>query len=162
MCAQIRPGGSMPMHCFPEVDRVLQQGRRENAVLDDLLVVIQIIDETIECDHALFQAFLYLHPVRLGNNARNDVEWPGAVNRTFLFRIDGKCHAHELDRHFRGDLVFLDFPVAEIAQILAKGGGCITGLARYTNKFVIKPLCLVTTPADCHNSVAAWCQIGLR
>src|SRR5580704_4243184 len=86
----------------PEVFRGRDDMVRKHTVLDDTLRVIDIVDEVIERGDALFQTRRDPVPLPRGNDARNDIEWPGAIDRTALLVIHGEGHAHHLNGEFRG------------------------------------------------------------
>ena len=86
---------------------------RENAVLDDFLLVIDIIDEKIQCINPLLETFLDQLPFISGNNARDNIEGPGPVDGALFLRIHGKGNTHDTDSRFGRGLVLFDILVAQ-------------------------------------------------
>ena len=90
-------------HLGAELGVVLNLLARHNARLDDLLVVVNVVDESVERRDALHQPFLHAGPLVRGNDAGNQVKRNqplGASARLVLFTIDGKGNAHASKDHF--------------------------------------------------------------
>jgi hypothetical protein len=100
MCAQMPERRVDADALRAEVDRFRQHLLREDLVLDDALVVIEVVDEQVQRLHALLQPKPRLAPLLFRDHSRDHVEGPGAVDRPALLRIDGEGDAHLLD----GDL----------------------------------------------------------
>ena len=97
MWAQAPKGGWMPTQAGRKLCDPFQHLARKDAVADDPLGVVEVVDEDIQGAQALLQAGLDLLPFASGKDARDDVKGPGAVD-VARFRIDGEGDAHGQDR----------------------------------------------------------------
>jgi hypothetical protein len=103
----------------PEVDRLSQHLGGKHAVLDDLLLVVKIVNEQVERLHPLLQARFGAIPFVLGDDARHDVERPGAVDAA-AFGVDGEGDAHHQNGEFGGGLALVQFLIAQGGQVFAQ------------------------------------------
>ena len=90
---------------------------RQHAICDDALLVVDVIDESVERGDALPQAGLDAVPLLARDGARDDVERPRAIDRAALLVIHGEGDAHRLDGEFRGLLAHADLLAPELRQI---------------------------------------------
>ena len=97
MCAQVPSGGLPPMHAGAEVLRRRDDVGGHDAVLDDPLLVVEIVDEEVQRRGRWIRPALDALPFRALDRARDDVERPGAVDE-LAFRVDRERDAHLLDR----------------------------------------------------------------
>src|SRR6202021_508368 len=102
---------------------------RKHAIFDDGLRVIDIVDEVIECGDALFEPRRDPVPLFRGNDARDDGERPGAVDRTVFLVIHGERDAHDLDCEFRGLLAYADLCAAKLREMSNTRTACDAGAA---------------------------------
>jgi hypothetical protein len=65
---------------------------RDHAILEDLAVVIDVLEEQIERGDALDDAGFDLRPLRRRQDTRDDVEGQDAINYV-TFGVDGECDA---------------------------------------------------------------------
>ena len=74
MWHQMPPGGFRPTHCFRKLLAVSDDLGGDDAVLDDLLLVVDVVDEEVQRVDALLEA--PLDPVPLGrrHDARDEIE----------------------------------------------------------------------------------------
>ena len=94
-----------------EIDRIEDQFRVDNLVLEDFLFVVDIVDETIQRAHALLEAALGLFPFARGYHPRNQIEGPLAVY-VFAVAVNGERDAHGFDGEFGGEFFLVEvFPV---------------------------------------------------
>ena len=117
MCAQVPSGGLMPLTLARKFFDVAMIEARHEAVLDEFLLVVDVVDEEIQRRGALDQSRLDLLPFLARNGARDDVERPGAVDRAVLLVIDRERDAHGLDREFGRLLAHGDLVAVHIRQI---------------------------------------------
>ena len=62
-----------------KVHGLVEKRFRKNAIFNNLLIVIQIVDEHIKGFYALFKPFFYALPFFIWDNARNDIDGPRSV-----------------------------------------------------------------------------------
>ncbi|MNN01809.1 hypothetical protein D3C81_1144370 [compost metagenome] len=67
--------------------------RRDDAGLDDILVVVNIVDEHIQRAYPLHQAGFHVRPFTGGNHARDDVERNDTFGAGFI-AVDGEGNAN--------------------------------------------------------------------
>ena len=67
-----------------------------DAVVDDLLVVVHVVDEHVERPQPLCETTLDTTPLVAGDEPRHDVERPGAVD-VLTVRVHGERDAHRED-----------------------------------------------------------------
>ncbi len=125
----------------------------EDAVPDDLLRVIEIVDKQIERLHPLFQAGIGAVPLLFGNDARHDVERPGPVD-VAASGVDGEGNAHDQDGEFGGGLALAQVLVAQRGQVFAQGAGGRTGSRTVTDEFVVTAGSSVLLPVDGHSIIS--------
>ena len=123
---------------------------REHTVLDDALRVINIVDEVIERGDALFQPRRDPVPFLRGDDARNDIERPRAIDRTALLVIHGEGHAHNLDGKFGGLLPHADLFTAKLRQVTYERPTGDTRTAARADQLVMQSGCAVAGPIDAH------------
>ena len=123
---------------------------RKHTVLDDTLRVINIVDEVIERADALFQARRDPVPLPRGNDARNDIERPGAIDRTALLVIDGEGHAHHLNGEFGGLLAHAELLTSKLRQVTYERTTGDTRTAARADQLVMQAGCAVAGPVDAH------------
>jgi hypothetical protein len=69
---------------------------RNDAVLQDFLRVIDVVNEKIQCMSALAQTTIDLNPFVRRNNSRDDVEWKYLLRTGFIaIYIEGNTHAQQ-------------------------------------------------------------------
>src|SRR5437016_33647 len=141
----------------PEVLRGRDDVVRKQTVLDDTLRVIHIVDEVIERRDALFQARRDPVPLPRGNDARNDIEWPGAIDRAAVLVIPGEGHSHHLDGEFRGLLAHAELLTSQLRQVSYERTTGDTRTATRADQFVMQAGWAVAGPIDAHQrSEGAW------
>ena len=77
-----------------KVGRIGQVSAREHVIAHDALLVVDVVDEQIERLRALLQPGFDAPPLVERDHARNDVERPGAIDRSALLVIDRKGDPH--------------------------------------------------------------------
>ena len=135
-----------------EVHRLGEDLGREDAVLDDLLLAVQILDEVVQRGDALLQAAFGLLPFLLWNDSRNDVERPGAVD-ILAFGIDREGDAHDLDRQIGRQAAIGEILLRQALQVLDEatgGGSCEAGVVE---EFVVGGVASILAPVECHADV---------
>ncbi len=137
---------------WPKVDRFCQHLGGKDAVLDDFLLVVKVVDEQIQRLHPLFQAGFRAIPFLPGDDARHDVERPRPVDAAAL-GVDGKRNAHDQDGEFGGGLALAQIRVAQGSQILAQRPGRGTRPRRAVDEFVVEARRGVMSPLDGHRIV---------
>ena len=130
-----------------EILGFLEQRARKDPVLDDFLIVVQILNEHVQGAHALLQAVFGDFPLRGRNDARDDVEGPGAVDLAG-FGVDGEGDAHGLDRQVGGQPALREFALAQVIKIVGELVRAGTGFARRLEQFVVEALAFVLRPVD--------------
>ena len=102
-----------------EVDRLGQHLAGHDAVLDDLLVVVKVVDKHVERLHPLLEPGVGLLPFGQRDDARHTIEGPGPVDHV-AFGIDSKGNAHQLDGDFGRRLVLAQLTGVEVGKVLAQ------------------------------------------
>ena len=138
MCAQVPSGGLMPSHVGAEVLRRRDDRGRHQAVLDEFLLVVDVVDEQVERGGALDQARLDLLPFLAGNGARDDVERPGAVDGAVLLVVDRERYAHRLDGQFGRLLAHGDLVAVHLRQITHERAARCACAAAGAHEFVVE------------------------
>jgi hypothetical protein len=92
-----------PDTLLAEADGRFQNLGRHDAVLDDPLVVIHVVDEEIQRVDALLQAALDVAPLRCGDDTRNEIERKDALGAGAI-AIDVERDPHVQQRAFGGPL----------------------------------------------------------
>ena len=112
------PVGRVDAHAFgPELLGFLDVFPRQDAVVEDLLVVVDVVDEAVECIHALLETGGHLIPLPLHDQPGNDVEGPLAVDGPAAFAgVDGESDAHGPDGQFGRGLALGDLLVGKLAE----------------------------------------------
>ena len=136
--ADVRPHAAFRLHARalrPVVPRIGQQLLRKDAVLDDLLIGVDVLDEAVERHHALLQSRLGPFPLRPRDDAREDVEGPGPVDVSTV-RIDREGDAHRLDRQLGGEAPRRELRGGETGQVLHQRTGRGPRLSRFLQELV--------------------------
>ena len=96
--ADMRPDAVRRTHAHTlgaEILRLLDQFARHDAVVQNVLLVIDVVDESVQCIDALCQPARDDVPLALDDESRNDVERPLAIDRAAAFTgVDGERDAH--------------------------------------------------------------------
>ena len=96
--------GHIDLHHFGAQLRIVHdQVTRNQARAEDVLVVVHVVNEAIECRHALCQPLLHAHPFVRRNDARNQIEGNQALGARAVFvlgAVDRKRNAHAAENHF--------------------------------------------------------------
>ena len=82
----------------PEVLAAVDQLGRHDAVLEDPLTVIEILQEEIQGPDALFESGFDLRPLDGRDDAREDVEGPDALDALLVVGVDGEGHPFGVQR----------------------------------------------------------------
>src|SRR4051794_11233166 len=91
--------------------------RRDDAVLDDLLLVINVVQEKIQRDDALREATFEIFPFLGRNNARHEIERKNTLGAAGI-AIDVERHALAKEREIHR----MAFGVKILASQAAEGG----------------------------------------
>ena len=98
------PTGRVGAHALgAEVRRAVHQLGRDDAVLDDALVVVEVVDEQVEGAEPLDEAGLESVPLVGGDDPGDDVERPGPVDARVV-AVDLKRHPDPSDLLVGGSL----------------------------------------------------------
>ncbi len=100
-----RPRGVYADALAAEVGRAGDQLRGDDAGADHPLLVVDVVDEQVECVEALDEAGLDGLPLLTGDDPGDDVEGPGAVEADRAV-VDGEGHPDGPDLTLRGLLAF--------------------------------------------------------
>jgi len=109
---------------WAEIDRILEQHRREHLVLDDLLLAVDVADEQVQRAHALLEPGLGDFPFLARDHPWDQVERQRAVDVAAV-RVHGEGDAHDAGDDIGSQLAFCDLKTGQAAQIFhqATGGG---------------------------------------
>ena len=108
-------------HLGPEMLRRLHVLARDLALLDDPLLVVDVLKEEIEREHALLQPGLDLHPFRVRNDARHQVERENALG-ALLVAVDGEGDALAQEGGVHRAAALLEFVALQIVETLKERG----------------------------------------
>ena len=96
MWHQMPRGGLRPDARLPEARRRAQDLGRDDAVLDDPLLVIDVVDEQVERADALLQAALDAAPFRGRDDPRHDIERKDPLGAgAVAVDVEGDAHVQE-------------------------------------------------------------------
>ena len=104
---------------LPEARRGAQDLGRDDAVLDDPLLVIDVVNEEVERADALLQAALDEAPFRRRDNPRHEIERKDPLG-SGVVAVDAEGNAHVQERAFRRLLATKEFAVGQSFDELAE------------------------------------------
>jgi len=156
MAHEIRPGDMTPdaaRRIEPDAFLSIDLRRKHDlpgndAVLEDLLIVIEIVDEQVERVDALLETFLDAAPFGGRHDARDEVERENLL-RSGAFAIDFERDAHLEQRAFGGLLAVEQFAVGEALDVFYQGAGGRSGLVVFTEELIEELVHLIVEEA--HN-----------
>ena len=120
-----------------------------HAVSENRLLVVNVINEAVECEAALAQAVTDRLPLPRGDHAGNDVEGPGPVYVTAL-GIDGEGDAHFADGEFGSGTARRHFLCRQLLQEPDGPARCGSGLPLGGDKLIKEVARLIRLPALVH------------
>ena len=100
--------GIYPHALLSEIRRIEDEFLRNYLVFEYFLVVIGIVDEAVQCPQSLLQTEAGLIPFLLGNNARNNIVRPFAIDIASV-AVDREGDAHRLNRKIGSPLLLEQF-----------------------------------------------------
>ena len=132
-----------------EVRRVGEEFGGENAVLDDALFVIDVVDEHVQRLYALAQAQFDVLPFLARDNAWDEIERPRAIDGTVLGGVHRERDAHFLDRAVQRLNALGNVAIAQPTQVLRQFRRAVTDPSAAL-QFVVNALGRIVRPANCH------------
>ena len=134
-----------------EILRLLDQFARHDAVVEDVLLVVDVVDESVQCIDALRETARDDVPFALDDESRNDVERPLAIDRAAAFTgVDGERDAHRPDGDLGSGLARGEFLIRQPGQHAAEIFGALAGATAIGDEFVPDAGGLVLRPVDRH------------
>ena len=119
MWHQMPRGGSRPTHASPEARRGAQDLGRDDAVLDDPLLVIDVVYEEVERADALLQAALDEVPFVRRDDPRHEIEREDPLG-SGVVAVDAEGNPHVQERAFRRLLATKELAVGQRFDELAE------------------------------------------
>ena len=135
---------------FTVIFGLLEDKLRDDAVADNFLIVIQIVNKHIQRRQPLLQARCCFIPLTAGNNPRYNIKRPGTVDIA-TFGVYRERHPHLFDGGIGSNFARNNVVFRQRTQIVNKTFGGLAGVAGTAEQFVIKlTLWGVFLPLDRH------------
>ena len=150
--ADVRPDTVSGLHAdalLAEVDRLGEDFGGKNAVPDDLLLAVDVLDEVVQRRDPLFQAALGLLPFLLRNDARDDVERPRSVEH-LAFGINREGDAHDLDCQISRKAAVGEVLLGKAGEIVEQAFRHGTRLAVAFEQLVVHAVAAILAPIESH------------
>ncbi len=115
--------------------RTRQELCRKDLSLQHALLVVNVIDELIQRTQTLLQASRDALPLALSNHARDDVEWPFAIDFVAL-RVDREGDSERANRRFGCLLSHAQFIDAEPSEQFSGGAHAVPRQSRGAEQLI--------------------------
>lgn len=135
----------------PEVFGAEDEGGGDDFVLQDLLLVVEIVEEKIQCGDSLDQAGFELGPFLARDDPRNEIERENALGALGVV-VDGKRHASAQKREIDGGPAVVEIGLGQRGKTLGEAAIVgANGFAAGLEHFVKKCACVVGGTDERHD-----------
>ena len=110
-----------------------------DAVFEDFLIGVDVGEKEVEGLDALFEALFDIRPIRVRDDARDNVEGKNFLNAgSAAIHVEGDAHVQQ--RQFSGLMPFLEFAFRERSELFNEQPRAGVGDARCFEEFVVKSI----------------------